>query len=90
MSELKTVVHVEVEHFDGQGEDDVGYPYYVASSPELHFVTDGETFEALLANVQECLQLCLEDGDSVAEFGVVPNANVQLVMELARPDAKTA
>ncbi len=90
MTEIKTLVHVNIEYFDGQEEGDVGYPYYVANSPELHFTTDGETFEAMLANVRECLQLCLEDGDSVAEFGVAPDARVQLIMELVDHHAQTA
>ncbi len=76
MSEVKNVVHVEVEYFDGHEEGDVGYPYYVAHSDELHFTTDGKTFEELLANVRECLQLCLEEGDSVAEFGVAPDSKI--------------
>jgi predicted RNase H-like HicB family nuclease len=90
MGEINTLVHVDIEHFDGQEEGDVGYPYYVAHSPELHFTTDGKTFEELLANIRECLQLCLEDGDSVAEFGVAPDARVQLIMELPDYHAKTA
>lgn len=90
MSDLKTIIHVDVEHFDGQEEGDVGYPYYVAHSPELRFTTDGKTFEELLSNVQECLQLCLEDGESVAEYGVAPDAQIQLIMELPRSHAKTA
>ena len=90
MNEIKTVVHVDVEYFDGQEEGDVGYPYYVAHSPDLHFTTDGKTFEELLVNLRECLQLCLEDGDSVAEYGVAPDARVQLTMELPRSHAQTA
>lgn len=90
MNDPKDIVHVEVEYFDGQEEGDVGYPYFVAHSDELHFTTDGRTFEELLANIQECLQLCLEDGDSVAEFGVLPEARIQIVMELPRPHAKIA
>ena len=90
MSEIKTLVHVNIEAFDGQEEGDIGYPYYVANSPELHFTTDGSTFEELLDNIQECLQLCLEDGDSVAEFSVAPDARVQLIMELPERHAKTA
>lgn len=90
MSEIKTIVHVLVEPFDGREEGDVGYPYYVANSPELHFTTDGRTFDDLLVNVQECLRLCLDDADSVAEYGVAPDARVQIIMELQGGYAKTA
>jgi predicted RNase H-like HicB family nuclease len=81
---------VDVEYFDGSDPDDVGYPYYVAHSPELRFTTDGRTFDELFENIQECLRLCLDDADSVAEYGVIPEAHVQLTMEVIRPHAKTA
>ena len=90
MSEVKTLVHVEIDYFDGQEEGDVGHPYYVAHSPELRFTTDGTTFEEMVVNVRECLQLCLEDGNSIEEYGVSPDAAVQLIMNLPRLHAKTA
>lgn len=89
MSEIKDTVYVNIEHFDGQDEGDVGYAYYVATSDELHFVTDGATFEELMRNVRECLALCLEDGDSVDEYGVAPDAKVKIVYELLKYDAET-
>lgn len=91
MSEsIKDHIVITVEYFDGQAEDDVGYAYYVATSDDLHFVTDGATFEELLRNVRECLQLCLEDADSIAEYGVAPDAKVQILMELSEDHAQTA
>ena len=90
MSDIKNLVHVEVEYFDGHDEGDVGHPYYVAHSPELHFTTDGATFEEMLANVRECLQLCLVDADSIAEYGISPESSVQIVMNLPGQYAKTA
>ena len=81
MSAIKDMVYVNIEYYDGQAEGDVGYPYYVATSDDLHFVTDGKTFEELLTNIQECLQLCLVDGDSIAEYGVKPDAQVKLIKE---------
>ena len=54
----------------GQDEEDVRHPYYVASSDDLHFVTDGETFEELLVNIRECLDLTLKDSDSASEYHV--------------------
>jgi predicted RNase H-like HicB family nuclease len=82
MAKIKDTVHINIEYFDGQEENDVGHPYYVASSEELHFVTDGATFEELMANIRECLQLCLHDADSVMEYGVSPDAKVKLSMEM--------
>jgi predicted RNase H-like HicB family nuclease len=80
--DVRDTVTVNIEFFDGQTEGDVGYPYYVASCDELHFVTDGKTFEELMINVRECLQLCLHDADSVIEYGVLPDAKVKLMMDL--------
>ena len=57
---------------------------YVATSDDLHFVTDGKTFEELLSNIQECLQLCLVDGDSITEYDVKPSAQVKLTMDLPK------
>ncbi len=88
MADLKDVVYVNVEFFNGQDEGDDGQSYYVASCDELHFTTDGVTFEELLTNVRECLELSLRDTDSIQEYGVIPSAKVKLVMEL--PYAQTA
>jgi predicted RNase H-like HicB family nuclease len=90
MNAVQDTIHVNIEHFDGMEEGDVGYPYYVAACDELHFTTDGETFEELLANVRECLLLCLQDTDSVKEYHVAPNARVKLIMELPENYAEIA
>ncbi len=84
MAEIKDRVLVKIEYYTGheEGDDDVGHPYYVAHSDDLHFVTEGDTFEELLKNVRECLVLTLHDGDSIAESGVAPDARVTLTMEL--------
>jgi predicted RNase H-like HicB family nuclease len=82
MAEIKDTVFIRIEYFDGQEEGDIGHPYYVASSDELHFTTDGESFEEMLSNVRECLDLALEDTDSIREYGVSPKAKVKLIMEL--------
>ncbi len=90
MADVKTQITVRVEHYSGQeeGKDDVGHPYYVAFSDDLHFVTEGETFEELLKNIHECLLLALHDGDSVAEFGVAPDAHITLKMDLPKDYAQ--
>lgn len=86
MSDLKTVIQVQVEYHNGK--EDEGQPYYVAFSDDLHFVTEADTFEELLENIRECLALALEDTDSVEKYGVVRGAEVKLIMEL--PHAQTA
>jgi predicted RNase H-like HicB family nuclease len=90
MSEIKNKIIVTVEYYSGleEGDDDVGHPYYVAFSDDLHFVTEGDTFEELMTNIRECLLLTLHDGDSVMEYGVAPDAQVSLVMDLPKDYAK--
>jgi predicted RNase H-like HicB family nuclease len=90
MNNPKDIVHINVEYFTGTGEGDDGTPYYVASCDELHFVTDGETFEELMANIRECLVLCLQDTDSIAEYNVVPHPKVKIIMELPENYVETA
>jgi predicted RNase H-like HicB family nuclease len=85
MADLRDTVYVNVEHFDDEDS-----AYYVASCDDLVFTTEGETFEELLANIQECLDLNLKYGDPVAEFNVVPNPRVKIVMELPQNYAETA
>jgi predicted RNase H-like HicB family nuclease len=69
-------LHIQVEHFTGQeeGEDDTGHPYYVASCDVIGLVTEGDTFEELLSNLQEALAASLEDVDTLAEYNVLPDA----------------
>jgi len=79
MSEAKETLHIRIEYFDGQDEGDVGYPYYVASCDDIGLVTDGRTFEELLTNVREVLDLCFEDTDAVTEYNVVPDPRIVFV-----------
>jgi predicted RNase H-like HicB family nuclease len=79
MAEEKDTVHVIVEYF---ADDDEYGPYYVAVCDELMFTTDGQTFEELLGLIRECLAFALENVDTVAEYGVVPDPRVKTVMEL--------
>lgn len=89
ISPLDTVM-VNVQYFDGKEEGDDGTPYYVASSRELRFTTDGETFEELLHNIGECLALSLQEVDSIAYYNVLPTAQVKLVMNFPEHYAQTA
>ena len=90
MKKPKDTVLVKIEYFSGHEEGDDGTPYFVASSDDLMFTTQGDTFETLLDNIRECLILCLHDTDSVAEYGVAPDANIRLTMDLPENYAQTA
>jgi predicted RNase H-like HicB family nuclease len=89
MSAVRDTIHVNVEYFDGQEEGDVGYPYYVASCIEITATTDGETLDELFRNIGEVIALCLEDVDSVAEYGLALDAKVMIMMELPKIYAQT-
>lgn len=72
-------IRVNVEYFDGQEEGDVGYPYYVASSDELHFVTDAETLDELVRNIQEVILLHIE---AEGEPTIAPDPRILVTVEL--------
>jgi predicted RNase H-like HicB family nuclease len=80
---MRETVEIAVEVF----QDDENGTYFVASSDELGLVTDGETFEILLHNLREALELCLEDA---AELGFSPKPHVMIRMELPEDYAQTA
>ncbi|MFW5696715.1 MAG: type II toxin-antitoxin system HicB family antitoxin [Phototrophicaceae bacterium] len=88
MPQVRDTLTITVEYFDGQAEDDVGYPYYVATNDEIGLVTDGKTFEELRRNLAEALDLCLGDVDTLAEYHLVPNPRIELRMML--PYGQTA
>lgn len=90
MSDVRDTIHVNVEYFDGQEEGDLGYPYYVASCVEITATTDGETLDELVQSVREMIELYLEDTDTIAEFNLVPNPRIVIIMELPENYAKTA
>ena len=55
--------------------------YYVASCREIAAVTQGRTFEEIIANLQEVVQLHLE-GEDPADFGLLPNPSILMVYEV--------
>jgi len=87
MTEPRDTVSINVEY---NTEDEEYGPVYVASCDDLMFTTDGRSFEELLQNIRECLILNLKDTDSIAEFGVAPDAHIQIVMVLPDNYAETA
>ena len=58
-----------------------GERYYVAECVEIAVVTQGETLDETLANLQEAVALHLE-GEDPADFGLMPNPSVLVTMEL--------
>jgi predicted RNase H-like HicB family nuclease len=80
---MREMVEIMVEVF----QDDENGAYFVASSDELGLVTDGETFEVLVHNLREALELCLEDA---AELGFSPKPRIVIRMELPENYAQTA
>jgi predicted RNase H-like HicB family nuclease len=82
MKPVHDTVEIKVELFRDQGGS-----YFVAASDELGLVTDGKTFEELLRNLREALELCLEDA---AELDISPNPRVVIRMELPEDYAQTA
>ncbi len=68
---LKTAITVDITKSEG---------WYVASCREIAAVTEGFTFERMLANLQEAVELYLEDEDPT-EFGLIPNPSLVLVYE---------
>ena len=55
--------------------------YYVASCREIAAVTQARTFEEIVANLQEVVQLHL-DGEDPADFGLLPNPSILMVYEV--------
>jgi predicted RNase H-like HicB family nuclease len=75
MNQARDTIHIYVEYFTGQeeGEDDVGYPYYVASCDEIVAVTDGRTWNELMKNIQEMIDVALDEDDTVEVYNIVSN-----------------
>lgn len=89
MTKVRDTLHVFIEYYDGQNEDD-GKPYYVASCVEIPGVTDGETWHDLLHNIQEMIAAVLEGEDTVAVYNMVSNPRVIITMELPENYAEIA
>ena len=92
MTEVRDTIHVRIEYFTGheEGEDDVGYPYYVASCDEIVAVTDGRAWNELMKNIQEMIAVSLEDEDTEAVYNLVPNPRIVVTMELPENYAEIA
>jgi predicted RNase H-like HicB family nuclease len=80
--ELQDAVHVVVEYYDGSDAEDGDEPYYVASCEELAVTTGGKTFEELIENIRDAIQLHLKDEDTEALYHLSPNPRIILKVEL--------
>ncbi len=54
---------------------------YVAESPDVNVVTQGDTLDETLANLKEAIGLALE-GEDPADFGLIPNPSILITIEL--------
>ncbi len=87
MSPVQDTLTIDVEY---NLEDEEYGPVYVATNDVLHLVTDGFTFEELLKNLREAIQVCLDDTDTIKEFNLVPNPRIVLSVTLPENYAQTA
>ena len=86
---VRDTLHIRVEYFDGQGEDEDGVPYYVASCEEIVAVTDGQTWHELMQNIADMLAASFE-GENMAVYNLTPNPRIVISMELPENYAEIA
>lgn len=55
---------------------------YVVSCVELPVVTQGDTFDELLRNLEEAVYLALSHGDAAATYGLAEDVSVMVTYEL--------
>ena len=79
MTQPNTTLYIDIEY---NTEDEAYGPVYIATNDSIGLVTDGKTFEELQQNLREALDACLQDVDSIAEFNLVPNPQIELRMKL--------
>jgi predicted RNase H-like HicB family nuclease len=82
MSDLLSSIHINVEYYDGQDDDDAGHPYYVASFVEIAATTDGQTMDELIRNVHEVIDLYLETQTDVMDVKLAPDPKLVITVEL--------
>jgi predicted RNase H-like HicB family nuclease len=70
------VVHRSIKAFVHKGEK-----YYVAECLEIPVVTQGETLDETMSNLQEAVALHLE-GEDLADFDLAPNPSLLVTFEL--------
>ena len=58
-----------------------GDTHYIAECIDIAVVTQGETLNEVMSNLQEAVALHL-DGEDLAELGLAPNPTILVTMEL--------
>ncbi len=58
-----------------------GETHYIAEGIDLPVVTQGKTFDELIENLKEAVELQLE-GENASDFGLAPHPSILLNMEL--------
>lgn len=54
---------------------------FVVEIPDIHAVTQGDTFDEAISNLKEVVALALE-GEDPAEYGLVPDPSILVTVEL--------
>lgn len=74
---VREIVHVCVEY--STADEEYG-PVYIASCLELDVVTHGRTLDEMLVNLREAIALYLEGVDTVAQYKLIPNPRIMLML----------
>jgi hypothetical protein len=82
MADLQESVHVNVEYFDGHGADGDGHSFYVASFVEIAATTDGTTWDELIRNIHEVIDLYMEAQTPNLDVILAQNTRLVITMEL--------
>ena len=54
---------------------------YVVECPDVHAVTQGDTLDEAMSNLQEVIALAL-DGEDPADYGLAPDPSILVTIEL--------
>lgn len=89
-NQVNDTLFFTVQFFQGNTDNDVGHPYYVATCEAISAVTDAPTLAALFARIREVVDLALEDADTPDAYKVTPDPRIFVTLELPENYAETA
>ncbi len=87
MSELQDMLQIQVEY---SVEDEAENGVYIATNDLISLVTQGYTWDELMHNLKEAIDVCLDETDTIAEFNLSPNPRIQLIINLPENYAEIA